>query len=114
MADHYSANNLRLSLVVKWMLVKACRVTGSTLKKTKPDKAWNFSWGAVPTYAPDWSVDEAEALAKAEDITTKPIQRTFMTIPESYTQDKNDEEKKNDSSSSILCAKGTGPRGAEK
>ena len=53
MADYYSDHNLRTSLIVKWLLVKACRVAASTVKKTKPDKAWNFSWGAVPSYVPD-------------------------------------------------------------
>ena len=36
---------------------------------------------------------------KAEDITAKPIQRTYMTLPESFTMDEEDKGRESDSSS---------------
>ena len=53
MPEYYSDHNLRMSFIVKWSLVKACRIAASTVKMTKPDKAWNLFWGSVPTYVPD-------------------------------------------------------------
>ena len=81
MPEYYSDHDLRVSFIVKWSLVKACRVSASTIKMTKPDKAWNFSWGAVPTYVPDWTVFRAEATAKAQDMTAKPTVVTAMSLP---------------------------------
>ena len=42
MPEYYSDHNLRMSFIVKWSLVKAYRIAASTVKMTKPDKAWNF------------------------------------------------------------------------
>ena len=43
--------------------------------------------GSVPTYVPDWTVHRAEAFTKAENITATSIERTFVTIFKSFTQD---------------------------
>ena len=88
MPEYYSDHNLRMSFIVKWSLVKACRIAASTVKMTKPDKAWNFSWGTDPTYVPDWTVVRAEATAKAADITAKPVVTTSMPLPSLSTADK--------------------------
>ena len=92
MPEYYSDHDLRMSFIVKWSLVKACRIAASPVKMTKPDKAWNFSWGSVPTYVPDWTVFRAEATAKAQDMTAKPMIATSMSLPSSFTADKSDEE----------------------
>ena len=92
MPDYYSDHNLRMSFIVKWLLVKSCRVIASTEEKTKPDKAWNFSWGSVPSDVPDLSVYRAEATAKAEDMTSRPVEMTTMTLPASFTTDKSSED----------------------
>jgi hypothetical protein len=88
MPEYYSDHDLRMSFIVKWSLVKACRVSAATVKMTKPDKAWNFSWGSVPTYVPDWKVFRAEATAKAQDMSAKPTVVTAMSLPPSFTTDK--------------------------
>ena len=92
MPEYYSDHDLRMSFIVKWSLVKACRIAASTVKMTKPDKAWNFSWGSVPTYVPDWTVFRAEATATAQDITANRIITTSMSLPSSFTTDKSVED----------------------
>ena len=94
MPEYYSDHNLRMSFIVKWSLVKACRISASTIKMTNPEKAWNFSWGSVPTYVPDWSVLRAEATAKAQDMTVKSTVATSMYLPPSFTTDKSVEVNK--------------------
>ena len=88
MPEYYSDHNLRMSFIIKWSLVKACRITASTIKMTKPERAWNFSWGSVPTYVPDWTTLRAEATAKAQDMSVKTTVDTAMYLPPSFTTDK--------------------------
>ena len=92
MPEYDSDHDLRTSFIVKWSLVEACRIAASTIKITKPDKAWNFSWGSVPTYVPDWTVFRSEATAKAQDMTAKPVVETCMILPASFTTDKSVED----------------------
>ena len=92
MPEYYSDHDLRTSFIVKWSLVKACRIAASTIKMTKPDKAWHFSWGSVPTYVPDWIVFRSEATAKAQDMTAKPVVETSMILPASFTTEKSVED----------------------